>query len=409
MIDSSRIRDFVLNEKTAAAARFLAIMLLVFFASSMIRPLLDLKLKLVGIDNTHIGRIATMWEAGALVGALALLPLLKRISSRRLLIITLLIFLSFVFAAPLIHTTAGTLTARFLMGCSTMLIHLTCIAGILGVSGNRNHATVLAVITASASGTKALGSSVVGFIGIEGNMSFFVVAALLAMAIPLACSGSIRNTRADQRVHTGLFTTRVFPLAAVWLLILVFCVGACRNALVTFLPIHAVEIGLRPETGTMLLSSSFLGALLLAIPLGKIGDTFGHRGTLAVTAISVVGASLVLLRTQNLIGLLVASSFLLGGGLMAIRDLGMAFWTSRRDDYAGVLAWCSLAGGVGSGLGILSTGMLMDTFGPSALGWFVFATGIAILFIAMRTNSKTNSIGESFGPVEPAEKKEFVA
>lgn len=409
MINSSGIRDFVLNRKTASAARFLAIMLLVFLASSMIRPLLDLNMKLVGINNGHIGKVAMMWEAGALVGALALLPLLRRISSRRLLIICLFVFFCLILAAPLIKTTSGTVIARFLMGCSTMLLHLTCIAGILGVSGNRNHATVLAVITASASGTKALGASAVGFIGIEGALSFFVVAALLGMAIPLACSGSIRNTPADQRIHNGLFTTRVFPLAAVWLLILVFCVGACRNALVTFLPIHAVEIGLRPETGTMLLSSSFLGALLLAIPLGKIGDTFGHRGTLAVTAISVVGASIVLIRTQNLIGLLVASCFLLGGGLMAIRDLGMAFWTSRRDDHTGVLAWCSLAGGVGSGLGIFGTGMLMDSFGPSALGWFVFATGIMILFVAMRTNTRRATVGEPASPVEPAENKEFVA
>lgn len=409
MINSSRIRDFALNRKTASAARFLAIMLLVFLASSMIRPLLDLNMKLVGINNGHIGKVAMMWEAGALVGALALLPLLRRISSRRLLIICLFIFFCLVLAAPLINTTSGTVVARFLMGGSTMLLHLTCIAGILGVSGNRNHATVLAVITASASGTKALGASAVGFIGIEGTLSFFVVAALLGLAIPLACSGSIRKTPADQRIPNGLFTTRVFPLAAVWLLILVFCVGACRNALVTFLPIHAVEIGLRPEIGTMLLSSSFLGALLLAIPLGKIGDTFGHRGTLAVTAVSVVGASIVLIRTQNLIGLLVASCFLLGGGLMAIRDLGMAFWTSRRDDHTGVLAWCSLAGGVGSGLGIFGTGMLMDSFGPSALGWFVFATGIMILFVAMRTNTRRTAVGEPASPVEPAENKEFVA
>ncbi len=409
MIDSARIREFVLNRKNAAAARFLAIMLFVFLASSMIRPLLDLNMKLVGINNGHIGKVAMMWEAGAMVGALALLPLLKRISSRMLLIICLFVFFSIVLAAPLIHTTVVTVAARFLMGCSTMLLHLTCIAGILKVSGNRNHATVLAVITASASGTKALGSSAVGFIGIEGDLSFFVVAALLGVAIPLACSGNIRNTRSDQYVHTGLFTTKVFPLAAVWLLILVFCVGACRNALVTFLPIHAVEIGLRPETGTLLLSSSFLGALLLAIPLGKIGDTFGHRGTLAVTAISVVDASIVLLRTQNLIGLLVASCFLLGGGLMAIRDLGMAFWTSRRDDHTGVLAWCSLAGGVGSGLGIFGTGMLMDSFGPSALGWFVFVTGIAILLIAMRANSRTTEADEPASSVEPSEKREFVA
>ncbi|MBN2185414.1 MAG: MFS transporter [Candidatus Krumholzibacteriota bacterium] len=398
-----------MNRNTAYAARILAIMLLVFCASSMIRPLLDLQMKLVGINNGHIGKVAMMWEAGALVGAMTLLSLLKRISSRRLLIICLFVFFSLVLAAPLIHTTEVAVAARFLMGCSAMLIHLTCIAGILRINGNHNHATVLAVITASASGTKALGASALGFIGIEGNLSFFVVAALLGLAIPLACSGNIRNTGTDQQVNTGMFTSRVFPLAAAWLLLLVFCVGACRNALVTFLPIHAIEIGLRPEIGTMLLSSSFLGALLLAIPLGKIGDTFGHRGTLAMTATSVVGASIVLLRTQNLIGLLVASSFLLGGGLMAIRDLGMAFWTSRSEDNTGVLAWCSLAGGVGSGLGIFGTGMLMDSFGPSALGWFVFATGMLILFIAMRTNSRDTMDSEQVNPVETTEKREFVA
>ena len=97
---------------------------------------------------------------------------------------------------------------------------------------------------------------------------------------------------------------------------------------------------------------------------------------------------------------------------MAIRDLGIAFWTSRREDNASILAWCSLAGGVGSGLGIFGTGMLMDSFGPSALGWFVFATGIVILFIAIRTNSRNTMDSDPTKRVEPGEKtekKEFVA
>jgi len=371
-----------------AVAQIIAIMLLIFLASSMLRPLIDLKLKLANINNTYIGRNAMMWEAGSLIGALILLPLLRSISSRRLLRVCLVLFISLILVSPIIITSKFLFPVRFMMGCIAMLIYLTCIAGILEISGNRSHATVLTVITASTSGTKALGSALTGFIGFEGASSFFMVAFLVALALAATGPGNIRNAKGRQENYIKLSDTKALPIAAGWILILVLCVGACRNALITFLPIHAVEIGLKPEIGTVLLSSSFLGALILTIPLGKIGDAFGHRGTLAVTALSVVGASLALLRTNTFIGLLVASAFLLGGGLVGIRDLGVAFWTSRRNNPAGALAWCSLAGGIGSGLGILGTGALMDIIGTSALGWVVFSAGVLILFIVMWTNRR---------------------
>lgn len=378
------------REKTIAVAQILSIMLLIFLASSMLRPLIDIKLKLAHINNTYIGRNAMMWEAGSLIGALILLPLLHRISSRRLLRICLVLFIAMILASSMIITSAFLFPVRFLMGCLAALINLTCIAGILEISANRGHATVLAVITASSSGTKALGSALTGYIGFEGSFSFFIIASLILLALVTTGLGNIRNTKEQREPYLKLANPKALPVAAGWIIVLLICAGACRNALITFLPIHAVEIGLRPEIGTMLLSSSFLGALILTIPLGRLGDSFGHRGTLAVTAVSVVGASVALLKTDTFIGLLIASAFLLGGGLVGIRDLGIAFWTSRRDNPAGVLAWCSLASGIGSGLGIVGTGALMDTIGESALGWVVFSAGLLILFISIWANKSAS-------------------
>ena len=104
------------KEKTMAVAQIIGIMLLIFLASSMLRPLIDLKLKLAHINNTYIGRNAMMWEAGSLIGALILLPLLRSISSRKLLRACLVLFISLILVSPVIITSKFLFPARFLMG-----------------------------------------------------------------------------------------------------------------------------------------------------------------------------------------------------------------------------------------------------------------------------------------------------
>ena len=57
-------------------SRLIAITLIVFLASSIVRPLIDLKLNLAGLPNAYVGWNGMMWEAGSLIGSVALLPFL---------------------------------------------------------------------------------------------------------------------------------------------------------------------------------------------------------------------------------------------------------------------------------------------------------------------------------------------
>ncbi len=108
------------------------------------------------------------------------------------------------------------------------------------------------------------------------------------------------------------------------------------------------HLGLDDGHALLLLSVSFSGGLLLAIPLGWLGDHVGRRFTVAISAgaLVVVAGAIALIPGAN--PMLWIGSFFAGGLLAATYSLAIAGVGDLRRSVgtAGLLAPLSLPGAV---------------------------------------------------------------
>lgn len=165
-------------------------------------------------------------------------------------------------------------------------------------------------------------------------------------------------------------------------------------AIIPLAPTFADEFGLSGVETGMILASSSLAALVVALPLGVLADRFGARG------VTIASACLFTLATlgQGLaddFGSLLAARTVFGVAFGALWGAGASWLSNSLEDdrRAGALAAATTVAGVGFTLGPLLAGVLADRFetGTPFLALAVAAAVVttALFFVAPASSDVT--------------------
>jgi len=159
----------------------------------------------------------------------------------------------------------------------------------------------------------------------------------------------------------------------------IFAIGFGISSVTTMGPVFAQNIGLKASNISGFMGILLAGALFLQWPLGWLSDMLDRRWVIVGT--SLVGVVLAFLLAGGdffPLTILFFLAFLFGGMLLPVYSLCIAHVNDLIDEENIISAASTLlvVFGIGSVIGPLSCGILMNTFGPGAL---FYAVGVIML------------------------------
>jgi MFS family permease len=347
-------------------------------------PLIALDLRRRGLGETAIGLNAALYGLGALAAA-ALLPALSaRFGLRALMAAGLAAVALALPGFPLAPWLWLWFPLRFLLGIASEAVFVTSEAWVNAQSSESSRARRIAIYTAALSAGFALGPSIVSAMGSHDARSYAVGAglALLALLVSLSSRGAAPSAveeAASSRSRLALMRLVPVALAATALN------AALETSGLSFLPIYAMRLGWSESGATLLTSTLMVGAIVLQLPIGWLGDRYDRSALLILfAALSSAGALLwpFVFAHAGLAHVLV---FVWGGVFVGIYTLAMTIVGSRfaGGDLTAVYATLSLAWGIGALCGPALTGVFMELgrhglplFAAAACGAFAVYAGV---------------------------------
>lgn len=347
-------------------------------------PLIAQSLALRGLGETLIGLNAALYAVGVLVVAAWLPSLAARVGMRAgtalALLLVALVLPGFALAAVWLW-----FPLRFLLGVGSEGVFVLTEAWVNRLSTERSRAKAIAAYTASLSLGFAVGPLILSAVGSEDAAAFWIGSACAIAATLLIVAPWIHAPSFDRDPSpAGLWTfARSAPVA----LAAAALNGALETAGLTFMPLYAVRLGWTAEGGNALISTLLIGAIVLQLPVGWLGDRYDRRKLVMLFAgAAAFGAAIwpLLLGVPPLAYVLL---FAWGGIFVGIYTLTVTAigsrWSSGR--LIGIYAAMSIAWGVGALLGPALTGVLMEHV-RDGLPWFAAAScaSYALLVSARR-------------------------
>ena len=342
-------------------------------------PLLALSLARHGFGQSFIGANAAMHA----VGVLAIAPLLPGLAWRsgpKLPIAVALLAAAAVLALfPVMPSIWLWFPLRIALGAAAETLFVMSETWLNQLSDEATRARTMAIYTAALSLGFALGPVILTVVGTDGLLPYLLgdgiaLLALLSIAMPW--------------VRTPVFERPAHPNPLRYISLAPVAIGATlvnaalETAGMSFLPLYAMRAGWSEGPATLLLSVLLLGAILLQLPIGWLGDRM-DRGKLVIGLglASTVGALVwpFVLHTPLLAYPLL---FVWGGLFVGIYTIMMAVVGSRFQggDLVSVYAVMSVAWGLGAFVGPGSAGIAMDL---ARNGLPVFAAIACALFTAL--------------------------
>ena len=348
-------------------------------------PLIALDLRRRGFGETAIGLNAALYGLGALAVAAALPALSGRFGLRALMAAGLAGVALTLPAFPLSPWLWLWFPLRFLLGMASEAVFVTSEAWVNAQSSESTRARQIAIYTAALSTGFALGPSIVSAMGSHDARTYAVGAGLALLALLVVLSPRAAAPSAPQDAAPAgsrLALLRLVPVA----LAATALNAALETSGLSFLPLYAMRLGWSESGATLLTSTLMVGAIVLQLPIGWLGDRY-DRGKLLIlfAALSSAGAllwPLVFAHDWLAHGLV----FVWGGVFVGIYTLAMTIVGSRfaGRDLMAVYATLSLAWGVGALCGPALTGVFME-LGRHGLPLFAAAAcGVFAVFAAVR-------------------------
>lgn len=205
-------------------------------------------------------------------------------------------------------------------------------------------------------------------LGDIGTATLFMIGAII-YALALMPTG-LSNAQSPQPLTQvsvdlgGLY--RKSPAAAVGSLM----AGAVSGSWFNLAPVFAQQNGLSNGQGAAMLAVAMVSGALFQIPLGRYSDRVDRRYIMALSgAAGCLFCALILFVGIGNIYLFLAAVFLLGSVLLPIYALNVAHANdfAQPDEFVAVSGGLLIIYGLGTMLGPLLSGAVMDQFGPSSL------------------------------------------
>jgi len=342
-------------------------------------PLLALILQAEGHSRSLIGLNAAMLPVGLIVAAPLVGPLARRLGAGR----TALLSCALMTAALLVLATTRELAwwfpARIVLGLGINGVYVVSETWLNMLVPRAQRGRWLAVYATALAGGFAAGPTLLLLTGTDGVAPF---AATIAVTLGTAALVVVASPRLPPvRFEHGESLWRFVGLAPL-LLLAVAGAAAFDQAVLTFLPIYALELGASTAAAQLAITALALGNVLLQWPIGWLADRISRRAAmLACTLATAAGGALLPVLGAG--PWLWAAVFLWGGVAygtytVALIELGDRF--SGGLLLAGNAAF-ALMWGVAGLVGPTTVGVAMDLAGPPGLP-AVLASGFAVLALA---------------------------
>ncbi|MGW6914578.1 MFS transporter [Kitasatospora sp. NPDC054939] len=191
-------------------------------------------------------------------------------------------------------------------------------------------------------------------------------------------------------------SARVLPA----LLVAMLSFSVVQTAVVPILPSLAKELDVSGSSITWLMTANLLSAAVLTPLLGRFGDLRGRKPMLLISLAGLVLGSALAVSTHSFTWLVVARVLQgAGGGVLPLAISIVRDELPKEKVTAGVAA-ISASMGVGSGLGLVATGLLLEQWSYKSIFWMGLAFGlIAVALVALRV--PTDPVTDKDGGADP--------
>ena len=361
----------------SVVALFLSLALLIS-GSAMLGTLISLRLSIVGMSSTAIGIILACYSLGFVLGTIYGVNIIRTVGHIRSFAVYAAVACAATLLHPLIDGVIGWALMRLAIGY--------CLAGLMTVTESwiNDRATadtrgkILGIYTVNFYLASSIGQLVVGLNDPLNFVAYSLVAVLIVMSlVPLALTRGLIPT---PPAATDALRLRQLLKDAPSGMTGVVVSGLALSAFVALAPLYAASNGLPISTISVYMSFSIACAIALQWPAGWLSDKVGR---LPVLTGLLFGGALMASIAAVLGGYSVVILFLFSGAFFAIAasvyPVSVALANDQLPNDQLVAACASLLRtyGLGSMLGPLLGGMLMQLFGAPSL--FIF---VALAFLA---------------------------
>ena len=189
---------------------------------------------------------------------------------------------------------------------------------------------------------------------------------------------------------------RVLPA----LILAMLSFSVVQTAVVPILPSLAKELDVSGSNITWLMTANLLSAAVLTPLLGRFGDLRGRKPMLLISLAGLVAGSALAVSTHSFTWLVVARVLQgAGGGVMPLA-ISIVRDELPKQKVTGGVAAISASMGVGSGLGLVATGLLLEHWNYKSIFWMGLVFGlIAVALVAFRV--PTDPVTDKEGGADP--------
>ncbi len=338
---------------------------------SLTSALIALDLSENGFSEALIGANAAMHAVGVLAMAFVLPRIAARFGLKQTVIGALFAAAGLLMLFPFLTALWVWFLLRVLLGAASETLFVLSETWLNALSSEAVRARMMAAYTAALSVGFALGPLTLSVVGSEGFTAYALGCSLAAGAALLLLLPQITTIHFCAPEHSNpLRYMRLAPLA----MAATALNAAVETSGLTFLSLYAISTGWLEADATRLMTAMMIGAILLQLPVGWLGDRMDrHKLIILLAVLSAIGAlfwPLALSSRWLTYGLL----FVWGGCFVGIYTLMLAVAGSRFSgaNLVGIYAGMGIFWGAGALFGPLAAGLSMQ-IATHGLVYFVAA------------------------------------
>jgi len=353
---------------------------------SLSAPLIALDMAELGLGESIIGANAAMHAVGVLIVAPILPSLVARWGARPLVVFALAVAAIVMAAFPAMPSIWLWFPLRLLLGMASEVLFVLSETWINHLADERSRARSMAVYTGALSLGFALGPLILSGVGSEGPTAFLIGAGLALLAVGFVASPKVEAPHFEEPATRN--PMRYLRLAPIAISTTVLNAGI-ETAGLSFLALYAMSTGWAEQDAARLISSLMFGAIVLALPIGWLGDKMDRRRLVMILGLIAAVGALAWPFVLNDPWLAYPVVFVWGGVFVGIYTIMLTVVGSRFKgaELVGIYAVMGLTWGAGALVGPALAGLAMD-FLPHGLAIFASLACFAFVIFLWRVKSE---------------------
>ncbi|HYW75610.1 MAG TPA: MFS transporter [Gammaproteobacteria bacterium] len=336
-------------------------------------PLFSVLLDRMGLSALMVGLNGSVGVIATLLATPLIPRLLRRWGAVPLMLAGILLTAMALLAAGFLRSPSLWFGLRFLIGVGLSLHWVVSETWLNDATPDRHRGLVAGLYSALMGIGFAVGPLIVRGVGVDGLAAFVIGAALvIAAGLPLLFMRKVQTVATHP--HDGEFMA-VLRQAPVIMLASVAS-GFVESAMTSLLPVYGLRLHMSEARSVELLAVATLGAVLVQLPIGWIGDRLGRREALLGCAVVGAGTAALLPAWLSTPVLLWTDLFLWGGAVMSFYTLALALLgeTFQGSRLASATSALVVTYALGSIAGPTVSGVAMDRLGPQGFVITMLAT-----------------------------------